>query len=560
MSAPANTSNDVDVLRKELTERDALIAVLRSTIASFEQQIAALQSTLVNYANDVELYKRKLYGTKSERSGTSELQLTLGALLDQQVVLQKQLEALVAQQNDASPAQPAPASDPASPPAAKPKATPKGRRDLSASTLPRVVVKIEDAKLALVGKLIGYDESYELLFVRGGFKVLQKRLAKYELPSPSGPTVLGVEAPRTLFPRTIMHSSLLAHIAVQKFALGVPHYRLEQHMEGQGLELDRSTMCRGLEELGNTLGATVVQAMFRDAIANASVLSTDATGAAIQPGPRNNGPKQACKKGHFFTIVADCDHVLFAYTEKHTQEAVAKLFHGFHGFLQSDASSVYDILERGPPDANVDELVLVGCWAHCRRYFFEAAICKYAIGVEGLTRIRAMYHEDNKLKKLPPVQRKAMREQLVSPLIDSFYEWARDAMRLAPARTHAARALGYALNQEQELRRVLLDGRLPMDNTRSERALRKIVVGRKNWMFYGSDTHAEAAAALFTIVASCRLHKIDPEAYLDELVRVLPYWPRERFIELAPKSWAATRATLDADELAAPVGVITVPG
>jgi hypothetical protein len=99
-----------------------------------------------------------------------------------------------------------------------------------------------------------------------------------------------------------------------------------------------------------------------------------------------------------------------------------------------------------------------------------------------------------------------------------------------------------------------------MDNTRSERALRKIVVGRKNWMFYGSDTHAEAAAALFTIVASCRLHKIDPEAYLDELVRVLPYWPRERFIELAPKSWAATRATLDADELAAPVGVITVPG
>lgn len=180
--------------------------------------------------------------------------------------------------------------------------------------------------------------------------------------------------------------------------------------------------------------------------------------------------------------------------------------------------------------------MLVGCWAHCRRYFFDAAICKYAVGVEGLTRIRAMYHEDNKLKKLPPVQRKALREQFVSPLMDSFFAWARDAVRLAPTRTHASRALGYALNQEQELRRVLLDGRLPMDNTRSERALRKIVVGRKNWMFYGSDTHAEAAAALFTLIASCRLHKIDPEAYLDEVVRVLPYWPRERFIELAPKS------------------------
>ncbi|MCC6645713.1 MAG: IS66 family transposase, partial [Polyangiaceae bacterium] len=233
---------------------------------------------------------------------------------------------------------------------------------------------------------------------------------------------------------------------------------------------------------------------------------------STRPSPRRAGR----------TIVADCDHILFAYTEKHTQEAVAKLFHGFRGLLQSDASSVYDILERGPPGLDVDELMLVGCWAHCRRCFFEAAICKYAIGVEGVTRIGAMYHQDNKLKKLPPVQRKAMRQQSVSPLIDLFFEWARDAMRLAPTRTHAARALGYALNQEQELRRVLLDGRLPMDDTRSERALRKVVVGRKNWMFYGSDTHAEAAAAWFTIIASCRLHKIDPEVYLDELVRVLP--------------------------------------
>lgn len=151
--------------------------------------------------------------------------------------LQKQLEALVAQQNEASPAQPA--SDPASPPAAKQKVTPKGRRDLSASTLPRVVVDITDAKLAQLGKLIGYEESYQLMYVRGGFKVLEKRTAKYEVPSASGPTVLGVEAPRTLFPRTMLHPSLLAFIAVQKFALGVPHYRLEQHMDGQGLELDR---------------------------------------------------------------------------------------------------------------------------------------------------------------------------------------------------------------------------------------------------------------------------------------------------------------------------------
>ena len=90
-------------------------------------------------------------------------------------------------------------------------------------------------------------------------------------------------------------------------------------------------------------------------------------------------------------------------------------------------------------------------------------------------------------------------------------------------------------------------------------SLRKIVVGRKNWMFYGSDTHAESAAAVFSIIASCRLHSVDPHQYLDEVLRVLPYWPKERYLELAPKHWKATRAQLRADELDAPICSFTIP-
>ena len=107
--------------------------------------------------------------------------------------------------------------------------------------------------------------------------------------------------------------------------------------------------------------------------------------------------------------------------------------------------------------------------------------------------------------------------------------------------------------------RVLEDIKLPLDNTRSERALRKIVVGRKAWMFYGSDTHAEAAAAIFSVIASCRLHRLDPCTYLDELLRVLPYWPRERYLELSPRHWSATRARLRPEELAAPLSAFEVP-
>jgi len=552
--------NEIRILREAIAGREALIHSLREVITSLEGRMAALESALVNHANENEVLKRRLFGPRTERSGTSELQLSLGDLLKQQEELQKKLDEAVRKSREEDPAAASGGDDNTTPKDKPVRPTPKGRRNLAESSLPRIRVDLRDGNIeASGGRLIDWETSYELMRQHAAWKVLEKRTAKYEVQLAGQKTVLGVEAPPKLLRRSMLHTSTIAWLLVQKFALGVPHHRLEQHLAAQGECLDRGTMCRNAEEAGNALGATIVHAMFRDAIANCSVLSTDATGAAIQPGPRKDGLKQACKNGHFFTVVADCAHVLFSYVERHTSEAVAKLFHGYRGFLQSDASSVYNILDRGPPSESELGVVLVGCWAHCRRYFFEAAICKYEVGVQGLLRIRAIYAADNALAALPPIDRKRERIARVLPLVEDFFAWVASMEPITPGRTLAARALGYAKNQEQELRRVFLDGRLPLDNTRSERALRKVVVGRKNWMFYGSDVHAEAAAAIFSLVASCRLHRLDPELYLDEVMRVLPYWPRERYIELAPNHWRATRAALDPKELALPIGPITVP-
>jgi transposase len=529
---------------------------IKTRLTERETQVDSLEETIVNLAHENELLKRRLYGNKTERLRTSENQLALGDLLNDEKQLKKQLdEALAKAKAEADQAAPPP------PPAAA-KAKPKGRRDLSTSDLPQVLLEILDEDLEKTAKRIGWDVSRQLLFRRGGFSVLVKRVAKYEVPGKDGPTVLGVPMPKTLFPRGLLHSSVVAYILVQKFGLGVPHYRLEQHIEDQGVPLDRGTMSRYVDEAGGALGASIVHAMWQDALTTAAVISTDATGAMIQPERRADGQRQACKKGHFFTAVVDCDHVLFAYAERHTQAAVLKIFGEFKGFLQCDASNVYDILDRGPPkdeDDLGDCIKLVGCWAHCRRYFFEAAICKYQIGIQGLLRIRAIYAVDDKFRKLPPAKRKLARHEHVRPLIDAFFDWARQARLEQQGRNLATKALGYAVNQEQELRRVLDDGRLPLDNTRAERSLRKVVVGRKNWMFYGSDAHAESAAAIFSLVASCRLHRIDPQQYLDEVMRVLPYWPKERHLELSPKYWAATRSNLDPVELEADLCSFTVP-
>jgi hypothetical protein len=269
--------------------------------------------------------------------------------------------------------------------------------------------------------------------------------------------------------------------------------------------------------------ATIVQAMWNDARSNAGVISTDATSARIQPAKGDSNLRQACKKEHFFTAVVDCAYVLFAYTEKHTQEFVKKLFGGFTGYPQSDASSVYDILDRGPPTDKDEGVSLVGCFAHCRRYFFEAAVCRYAVGVQGLMRIRAIYAADEPLKKLPPAKRGRLRDQHVRPLVDSFFESAQEAKASAERSNLATRALGYAANQEHELRRVLDDPRLPLDNTRAERALRKVVVGRKVLVF-----------TAVTLTRKPRLHSkscgrgspMAPRARRDALDRLFGKWVR----------------------------------
>jgi len=118
--------------------------------------------------------------------------------------------------------------------------------------------------------------------------------------------------------------------------------------------------------------------------------------------------------------------------------------------------------------------------------------------------------------------------------------------------------LSPSARQRDALRRLLDDGRLPMTNNASERALRSIAVGRKAWLFFGSDDHAQAVANLFSLIASCQLHRLDPQTYLAEIFRVLPYWPGDRYLELAPKYWTATRARLVESELVLPVGHITV--
>lgn len=543
-------------------ETPASIETLSAEIHALRICNAELQMQNQQLQHDVILLQRKLYGVRTERQGTEEQQSLFADIATTDAMLQTALTMAQPKTADA-------ASQKLDGNRGRTSLTPTGRRDLSQSKLPRVTVEIPDRGLEAQGlKRVGVDTTYEIIGHKACYSVLVKNTVRYAdtRPTSAATTVSAAQPPR-MCPKSLFHESVLAKVLAEKFGLGTTLYRLEKHMATQDVAMDRGTMSRHIEHIGNTLGATVVEAMFRHAKATAHVMSTDATGAWILPEPSQvKAPQKRaskrCSKGHFFTVVVDADAVLFFYERDHTQVAVQRLFEGYAGYLQADASSVYHLLEHGPPaDDDSEAIILVGCWAHCRRYFFEAAQCRYPQGVDGLLRIAAIFAADKPLWKLSAAERHAARAKDVAPLVDNFFAWVHAQRQALPMATRnlASRALGYAANQEAELRRVLDDPHLPLDNTRAERALRTPVISRKNSLFHGSDTHAEAAAAIFSVLQTCRLHGIDPQSYFEDVLRLLPQWPSDRYLELAPNFWRATRARIPPDQLASPLCWFSIP-
>ena len=259
----------------------------------------------------------------------------------------------------------------------------------------------------------------------------------------------------------------------------------------------------------------------------AAYLCTDATGVLVQA-------KERCLHGHFWVLVMPERHVLFMYSSSHDKAAVDKLLSGYKGFLVADAHSVYDHLYLN------GDIIEVGCWAHGRRYFFKSLPTDPDRAKVALSHIAALFQIEREIAKESKEQRELVRHSKSRPIVDDFFGWCRTERDRVLDQTPICTALGYALNQEQALRRFLLDGRLPLHNNSSELNLRRQVVGRHNWLFVGSEVGAEANTTFVSLLASCRMHQLEPVSYIRDLLCLLPRWPKSRVLELAPALWRQT--------------------
>lgn len=557
----------LEAMTDALTTTAATLSKTSAELANVRAERDKLRHAYEQLKGHLELLRRRIFLAKAERIDTTQLELEFAetkAKLDKLATELGDDAAPPPNLGTASAAvgESSSAAD-AGRPASKKTSKGSGRPNLREIDLPEERVEVLDPALEGKAERIGFEETCYLGHRRGGAVRIVMARATYKVSTDDGTEFVTADKPKELYQRGMLAPSFIAYLLTKKFRWGMPFHRVALELSSEGISLDDSTMCRYAEHVGATLGC-IVDACAKEAKEKAFCLSTDATGVAIQPERLHDGKRQACAKGHFFVVLADKDHVFFEYQAKHTSEAVCEMFRGFQGYIQADAHCVYDALFRG--EARIEEGGKapdeVACWAHARRKFWEAAVTtKEPASREALLRIRTLFKLEQDWADLAPKQRHDRRQRVTRPMLDDFFAWAEGVFeRVRTVRGPAATAFGYAIRQRDALRRFLDDGRLRLDNNAAERALRSsIAIGRKAWLFFGSGDHAQAAANIFSLIASCQLHGLDAESYLADVIRVLPYWPRDRYLELAPKYWTATRARLDQRELELPLGHVTVP-
>jgi len=479
--------------------------------------------------------KRKQFGRKSER-------------LDRQIEqLELRLEDLEATPDTG----PAPEEHPATEAASNKPA----RRPLPAS-LPRVT-KTHPPKHEVCpdcqGKLrpLGEDVSELLEYVPGHFEVI--RLVRLKLSCTKCARIVEEPAPSRPIDRGLAGPGLLAHVLVSKFADHLPLYRQSEIYERQGLELDRSTLAGWVGGASSTLAPLVEK--LRQYVMSAGKLHSDDTPVPVlAPGHGQT------KTGRLWTYVRDdrpagdkaAPAVWFAYSPDRKGEHPEQHLKDFRGTLQADGyAGFHRVYEKGA----VQE---AACWAHVRRKFYDLHQAHASpLAAEAMKRIGELYAIEEEIRGRSPGERLQVRQARAKPLLESLRDWLQASLAKLSKKSETASAIQYALGRWTALMRYCDDGRVEIDNNAAERALRAVAIGRKNYLFAGSDAGGERAAAMYSLIGSAKLNGLDPEAYLREVLDHIADHPINRIAELLPWNIAQPRTTQAAEESLTPKQVPT---
>lgn len=319
---------------------------------------------------------------------------------------------------------------------------------------------------------------------------------------------------------------LLAYVVTSKYADHLPLYRLEQILERHALTVSRRTLSEWNGAVADLL-TPIVTAMKKEILSSAWIQCDDTTLTVTEDGSRT---------GHMWAYRSMEDDVVYDFTWARNREGPMRMLEGYRGYLQADAAPGYDELFRTRP-----EIVEVACWAHARRYFKEAADSSLLFCRQILVLIGRLYDVEREAKGTSAEERRQARQKHALPLLAEIKTALETAQDQVLPKSPTAKAIAYTLSNWQALTRYIDDGRLHIDNNGAERAIKPVVIGRKNWLFCGSESAAHRAAILLSLVQSSKHHGVDPFTYLRDVIDRVSVHPMSRVGELTPREWKRLR-------------------
>jgi len=524
VSSPEPVPNDVAALRAMLiaawAERDAERAE-KAQLAAECDQLASQNDRLRHLIRQLQ---RLRFGRRSKKLDPDQLNLALEDV--EQAVAE-----IEAQQEKADPAFKRARAE-----------TRRAGRGSLPEHLPRVEIVIEPETTACrccggAMQVIGEDRSSRLDVIPAQYRVLITLRPKYACRN-CQEGVVQAAAPARLIAGGLPTERLVAQVLVAKYADHCPLYRQSQILARQGIAIDRSTLAFWVGYAAAEIKP--LWRLMREELLRSTKLFVDETRAPVlDPG------RGRTKTGYFWVLARDDrpwrgrapPAVVYSYAPGRGGEHAIALLRGYTGVLQTDAYAAYGKLAH--PKRGGGAVTLAFCWAHWRRQWFDIAKSPPApIAAEVLQRIAELYRIEAEIRGEEADARRAVRQHKSKPLIVALKSWLEEMLRQVPSGSSIAQAIRYGFNQWDGLLRFLDDGRIEIDSNTVERSMRPVALNRKNALFAGSDEGAENWAMLASLIETCKLHGINPHAYLtDVLTKLVNNWPNRRLDELLPWSW-----------------------
>jgi transposase len=518
--------DDPTLLKRIILQRDAMIEQIKREAdqrlekvkQSFADHVQAIEQ---RHKAEVDALLRRFYGPRSEKFDPTELLLFGLNVADQIPVDQKVVQDESGQKLST-----------------RRIGHKHGRRKLP-EHLPRIEIvhdlSDEQKTCPCCGEArvcIGTETSEQLEYVPASLKVLKHVRHKYGCKSCGegcahcdGAAQIQI-ADKTPQPieKGLPGPGLLAHVIVSKLGDHLPLYRLEKIFDRQGVDLARSTMCAWMLA-GSLLLKPLIDLMI-GRVKQSKAIHTDETRVPVQA-------EGQCRSGRIWTYIGDESnpYIVYDYTPDRTRAGPQKFLADYKGYLQADAYGGYDgIYHKG-------DCVEVACWAHARRKFFDAKETDGRRAGQMLEMVRQLYAVEEQAKGLDPEARRALRAEQSRPILAMIKAWLDTEKELVLPRSPMGAAITYTLNQWDALCRYTEQGYLNIDNNAAERALKRVAIGRKNWLFAGHDQAGQSHARLWTLIASAERHGLDPQKYLTSVLAKIGQTKLSDLEQFLPDVW-----------------------